>query len=190
MYRKYPDGIIEIITGPMFAGKSEELIKRIRILGYAKIKTLVVKPTIGDRWSKEKIVSRSGDSATTITVKNAKTILQKWDETFRAVAIDEVQFFDKAIVDVALKLVNKGVHVIISGLDQNYLTKPFGIMPKLLAIADRVDKLAAVCFVCGNAASTTFRKTNDHNEIQVGDKEYEARCRACHRAGMKEKLKK
>ncbi len=187
MYRKYSEGIIEVITGPMFSGKSEELIKRIKILSYGKINTLVIKPAIGDRWSKEKIVSRAGLGTKTVTVKNAQEILEKWNPSYRAVAIDEVQFFDHKIVDVVLTLVNQGVRVMISGLDQDYLTKPFGVMPQLLAIADKVDKLAAVCVICGNAASTTFRKNSGNDLIQVGDKEYEARCRTCHSHGTKQK---
>lgn len=187
MYRKYPEGMIEVITGPMFSGKSEELIKRINILSYGKINTLVVKPAISTRWDKHRIVSRAGSSVKTINVKNAKEILTKWSSEYQAVAIDEVQFFDQKIVDVVLFLVDKDVRVIISGLDKNYLNKPFGVMPQLLAIADKVDKLAAVCVICGDAASNTFRKSGGKNLIQVGDKEYEARCRKCYLLGMKDR---
>ncbi|WP_127943102.1 MULTISPECIES: thymidine kinase [unclassified Mycoplasma] len=187
MYLRFPNGLIEVITGPMFSGKSEELIKRIKILQYAKIKTLVVKPKIEKRWNKDAIFSRAGTSIETISVDNARQIMEKWTPAFRAVAIDEAQFFDAEIVKVVVKLADQGVRVVISGLDKNYLAQPFGVMPTLLAISDKVDKLIAVCVICGAAATLTFRLKGGKELIQIGDKEYEARCRHCYRLGMEDK---
>ena len=186
MYRVYSEGIIEVITGPMFAGKSEELIKRVKILGYANIPVLIVKPAIDNRWSKEKIFSRAGNSIKTASIKHLSEITKRFDKVnYKALAIDEVQFFDAEIIDLIINFANKGIRVIISGLDQDFEGKPFGIMPKLLAIADLVDKQHAVCNVCGRAATMTFRKNiNRHDQILVGDKEYEPRCRECHYKGM------
>ena len=185
MYRIYSKGIIEVIAGPMFSGKSEELIKRIKILGYAKTPTLVVKPNIDTRWEKGKIFSRAGSSIETVSVSSSKEILEKVkDGKYEAVAIDEVQFLDLDVTKVVEKLAKDGIRVIISGLDTDYLGKPFGAMPKLLAIAELVDKQQAVCNSCGNAATMTYRLSREGERVQIGNKEYEPRCRSCHKNGM------
>lgn len=182
MYKKYSDGLIEVITGPMFSGKTEELIKRITILSYAEIPTLVIKPKIDNRFSNSEIISRSGKSIQSYAVENVEDIKTLFNQSeYRALVIDEVQFFGEALVEFIDGLANKGVHVIVCGLDQNYLRKPFGIMPQILAIAEHITKLTAVCLICKNAASCTYRKTKNSDEISIGDmEEYEARCRRCH----------
>ncbi len=180
MYRRFNPGLIEVITGPMFAGKSEELIKRIKTLGYAKIKTLVVKPMIDNRWTKEKIVSRSGSSIETFVAKTTQEIEEKCTEDYKAIAIDEAQFFDAGIIELIKKLANRGTRVIISCLDTDFKGKPFGSAATILSIAEFVTKLKAVCFTCGAAASMTKRITSQSNTIVIGDDEYEARCRQCH----------
>lgn len=191
MYRTYSDGTIEIITGPMFAGKSEELIKRVKILGHAGISTLVVKPAIDNRWDKEKVMSRAGASIETATAKDTKEVEALWKAgNYSALAIDEVQFLDDEIVDFVIKLAGQGARVIISGLDQDYTGEGFKMMPRLLAVADLVDKQQAVCNVCYKAGTMTFRKTLDENQIAVGDSEYEPRCRKCHHAGTLERKRK
>lgn len=187
MYHKYSDGMIEVITGPMFSGKSEELIKRIRILSYAGIKTLIIKPKIENRFSENEIVSRNGSSIRTYIASNVEEIRQMFSyDKYQSLVIDEVQFFDESLLPFLDEIANKGVRVIVSGLDQNYLRKPFGIMPQLLAMAENITKLNAVCLVCKNAASCSFRKFKSENEIELGDiGEYESRCRQCHEKGMK-----
>lgn len=188
MFRRSPKGLIEVITGPMFSGKTEELIKRVRILEYAEIKTLVIKPEIDNRISGNKIISRSGVETRTEIIKNANEILKLWNDSYNAIIIDEVQFFDNTLIPIIENLAAKGKRVIISGIDTDYNMKPFGIMPYLLAIADDIVKLVAVCLICKNAASKSFRKSNEKEITKIGDKdEYEARCRACHVAGTKKK---
>lgn len=188
MYRVYAKGMIEVITGPMFSGKSEELIKRVKILGHARINTLVAKPAIDTRWDKEKILSRAGSSIETVGVKNTKELKEKFESNqYAALAIDEIQFLDEDILPYIISLANEGVRVIVSGLDMDYTGKPFGIMPTLLAQADLVDKQQAVCNQCGVAATMTFRKTNGTDQVQIGNDEYEPRCRVCHYQGMLKK---
>lgn len=187
MFKRYYDGIIEVITGPMFSGKSEELIKRIKQAGYAKIKTLVVKPSADDRWDKEKIISRAGTEVKTARIKKAKDIIELWDDDYKIVAVDEGQFLGKDLIDVATYLANKGVRVIISALDQDAEGKPFGAIPELLAIAEIVSKQTAICMRCGKEATISFYKGKKSKQIVVGDSEYEARCRQCHYHGMLEK---
>ncbi|TCG10516.1 thymidine kinase [Mycoplasma todarodis] len=187
MYRVFSGGHIEVITGPMFSGKSEELIKRIKTLGFAKIKTLAIKPMMDDRWEKGKIISRAGASIDTIQIEAAKEILSQWDPSYKAVAIDEAQFFGADLVEIATELANRGVRVIISCLDTDFAGKPFSSAPQLLAIAEFVTKLQAVCFKCGNAASKTHRKTDSQERVVVGDSEYEAMCRSCHTKALNSK---
>lgn len=188
MYRKYSDGMIEVITGPMFSGKTEELIKRIHILSYGEIKTLIIKPKFDNRFSENQIVSRNGTKIPThcaSSVEEIEALLKA--KPYKALVIDEVQFFDEKLLDFIDHVANNGIRVIVSGLDQNFLRKPFGIMPQLLAMAENVTKLKAVCLVCKNAASCSLRKNNIKDEVALGDiDEYEARCRQCHLKALKE----
>ncbi len=180
MHRNFNPGIIEVITGPMFAGKSEELIKRIKTLGYAKVKTLVIKPKIDTRWKEKEIVSRAGTSIETFVAKDVNDIAKRWSDEFTAIAIDEAQFFNKDLLKLVKELADKGIRVIVSCLDTDFTGEPFGIAPSLLAMAEFVTKLKAVCFACGSAASMTKRLTKEKARIIIGDGEYEARCRECH----------
>lgn len=188
MYRTYSKGTIEVITGPMFSGKSEELIKRVKILGYAKIDVLVVKPSLDTRWDKETVTSRAGASIKTHAVADTREIKKLFDEgKYQAVAIDEVQFFDSKLIDYLVHLANSGIRVMVSGLDMDWKGMPFGILPNLLAISDLVSKQKAVCGVCGNAASMTFKLKGNNQQVEIGDTEYEPRCRVCHHNGMTQK---
>ena len=189
MFKREPNGLIQVITGPMFSGKTEELIKRVRILEYAEIKTLVIKPLTDNRFSDNKIVARSGVEKITMIAKNGEEILSFWDESYDAIIIDEVQFFGQDLIPIIEDLASRGKRVIVSGIDTDYKMQPFGIMPYLLAIADDVIKLVAVCLICKNAASKSFRKSDSTKINQIGDKdEYEARCRSCHVKGTKDKI--
>lgn len=192
MYRKFSEGMIEVITGPMFSGKSDEILKRIIILNYANVKTIIFKPTIDNRFSETEIVSRSGAKMKAYNVKNSqeiRKIIEGKKSKYKAIAIDEVHFFDRDLVNLVDELANQGYRVMLSGLDQDFLRRPFGIMPQLLAIAEQVTKLQAVCLNCKNAASTTFRKNKKTNVRLIGDvDEYESRCRSCHIKGEYSKI--
>ncbi|BBU47430.1 thymidine kinase [Mycoplasmopsis felis] len=189
MNLKRPEGTLEIITGPMFSGKTEELLKRLKILEIAEVNTIVFKPSFDVRFDENKIVSRTGAKTNAIVIKESSEILKYWNSEFKAVAIDEVNFLDDGIFKVIDKLVLNGVRVIISGLDMDYLRRPFGVTPGLLAIADDITKLKAVCLLCKSDAAFSFRKENNNDLNFLGDSEYEARCRKCHIMGEKNKLK-
>lgn len=187
MYRPVNHGYIEVVVGPMYSGKSEELIRRLKRAKIAKQKIIVFKPHIDDRYSKEKVVSHSGDSVEAIPINKSSEIYDLIDEDIQVVGIDEVQFFDEEIIDIAVDLANKGVRVIAAGLDMDFKGEPFGVTPKLLAVAEFVDKIQAICSVCGQPATRSQRLIDgkpakyDDPIIKVGAVEsYEARCRRCH----------
>jgi thymidine kinase len=187
MYRPVNHGYIEVAIGPMYSGKSEELIRRMKRAKIAKQKIMVFKPAIDNRYSKDDVVSHSGDSIGAIPIKESKDIYEYLDEDVQVVGIDEVQFFDENVVNVAIDLADKGIRVICAGLDMDFRGEPFGPTPKLLAVAEFVDKLQAVCSVCGQPATRSQRLINEKPAkygdpiIQVGAVEsYEARCRECH----------
>lgn len=187
MYRPVNHGYIEIVIGPMYSGKSEELIRRIKRAKIAKQNIVVFKPKIDDRYSKEDVVSHSGDSVNAIPINSAKEIYNFIDSKTQVVGIDEVQFFDEKIVEVAVDLADKGIRVIAAGLDMDFKGEPFGPTPKLLCVSEFVDKIQAICSVCGQPATRSQRLINggparyDDPIIQVGAVEsYEARCRKCH----------
>ena len=187
MYRPVNHGYIEVVVGPMYSGKSEELIRRLKRAKIAKQNIVVFKPHIDDRYSKSDVVSHSGDSIEAIPIEKSSDIYKIIDKDVQVVGIDEVQFFDEGIVDVAIDLANKGVRVIAAGLDMDFKGEPFGPTPKLLAIAEFVDKIQAICSVCGQPATRSQRLIDgrparyDDPIIQVGAVEsYEARCRKCH----------
>ncbi len=180
-------GWIEVICGPMFAGKSEELIRRIKRLEYAKKKTLVFKPGIDNRYSADEVVSHSNLKAKSIAIKESKEILDYVDSSTFAIAVDEVQFLDKDIIYIAQKLALKGIRVILGGLDTDFRGEPFPITASLMTIAEDVLKLTAICVVCGAPATKTQRMINGKPAhyadpiIKVGASEaYEPRCRHCH----------
>ena len=187
MYRPINHGYIEVVIGPMYSGKSEELIRRLKRAKIAKQNVVVFKPVIDNRYSKEDVVSHSGYSINAIPIKNSSEIYNYINEDTQVVGIDEVQFFDDKVVDVAIDLADKGIRIITAGLDMDFKGEPFGPTPRLLAVAEFVDKIQAICSVCGQPATRSQRLINgqpakyDEPIIQVGAVEsYEARCRKCH----------
>lgn len=196
MYQSYRDGWIETISGCMFAGKTEELIRRIKVLEFAKKEIMVFKPVIDNRYSESKVVSHAGSSVESVVVSNALEILDLVKDTTQVVAIDEAQFFDDNICAVCNELADRGIRVMAAGLDTNFKGEPFGPMPLLITEAEFVTKLAAVCNKCGAPATRTQRIINgkpaSYNDpiILVGASEsYEARCRHCHEVLDKPKIK-
>ncbi len=184
---KHDTGSVEVICGSMFCGKTEELIRRLRRARIAKQKVQVFKPAIDNRYTEEKVTSHSGLDVDANPVVSPDEILEKLDADTTVVGIDEVQFFDPGIVDVVMSLANQGVRVIVTGLDMDFRGEPFGCMPQLMARAERVDKLHAICMVCGGLASRTQRLVDGNpahfNDpvVVVGAQElYEARCREHH----------
>lgn len=187
MYATVQGGWIEVICGSMFSGKSEELIRRIKRAQFAKQQIAVFKPEIDNRYSQKEVVSHNGTKVIAIPVANSSHIQAFDKEGYDIIAIDEAQFFDEEIVETVIELANSGFRVILAGLDQDFRGEPFGPMPNLLAIAEHVTKLQAVCTVCGSPASRTQRLINgvpagyDDPIILVGASEaYEARCRQHH----------
>ena len=187
MYRPINHGYIEAVIGPMYSGKSEELIRRLKRAKIAKQNIVVFKPQIDDRYSKKDVVSHSGDSIEAIAINNSNQIYDYIDDKTQVVGIDEVQFFDDNIVDVAIDLADQGIRVITAGLDMDFKGEAFGPTPRLLAVSEFVDKIQAICSVCGQPATRSQRlidgKPARYNDpiIQVGAVEsYEARCRKCH----------
>lgn len=180
-------GSIEMITGPMFAGKSEELLRRINRLKYAKKKFLVFKPTIDDRYSETEVVSHNKRSQKAIAITKGEEIYNYFKDDIDAVCIDEVQFFDEGIIKVIDDLANRGVRVICAGLDCDFKGDPFKISAIILAKAEYITKLTAICCVCGREATMTQRLidgkpvSRKDPVVLVGASEsYEARCRHCH----------
>ena len=187
MYIQYREGWIEVICGCMFAGKTEELIRRINVLSYARKNILVFKPKIDDRYSTTEIASHAGSKVPCIVISEAKEILDHVNYDTDVVAIDEVQFFDEDVVDICEYLADSGLRVMVAGLDKDFRGEPFGVLPDLLTRAEFVTKLTAVCAKCGAPATRTQRIINgkpaSFNDpiVLVGAKEaYEPRCRHCH----------
>jgi len=184
---KHHVGSIEVITGSMFCGKTDELIRRLRRATIARQKVKVFKPVIDNRYAEQKVTSHAGSDFDAIPISGAEEILNHLETDTTVVAIDEAQFFDLHIVEIVQKLANRGLRVIAAGLDTDFRGEPFGPMPVLMAQAERVDKLHAICMVCGEAASRTQRLVNGkpahyHDPVViVGAAEmYEARCRQHH----------
>ncbi|MEA3396289.1 MAG: thymidine kinase [Chloroflexota bacterium] len=180
-------GWIEVVCGSMFSGKTEELLRRLRRAQIARQKVQVFKPAIDQRYSDTAIASHNGLQATAIPVQDSVELRQRLDPDTAVIAIDEVQFFDDGIVALCSELADQGKRVICAGLDLDFRGVPFGPLPQLLALAERVDKLQAICIVCGGPASRSQRLLNGepaHYEdpvVLVGAEEvYEARCRGCH----------
>lgn len=187
MYNQYREGWLEVICGCMFAGKTEELIRRINVLSYARKNILVFKPKIDDRYSTTEIASHAGSKVPCIVISKAKEILNHVNYDTDVVAIDEVQFFDEDVVDICEYLADSGLRVMVAGLDKDFRGEPFGVLPDLLTRAEFVTKLTAVCAKCGAPATRTQRIINgkpaSFNDpiVLVGAKEaYEPRCRHCH----------
>ena len=179
VFHSHP-GWIEVITGSMFSGKSEELIRRLRRAQIARQRVQIFKPIIDGRYSREHIVSHSDMRIDAELVKNASEILEKLNHRTEVIGIDEGQFFDTTLVDVCDQLANAGKRVIIAGLDTDFLGKPFEPMPQLLAVAEYITKTLAICMRCGSPANQTQRLVASKDRVVVGGAgAYEARCRRC-----------
>lgn len=194
MYIMKQSGWLELICGSMFSGKSEELIRRVKRATYAKQEVRVFKPVIDNRYSEAAVVSHNGTSMTSYAISSAADIWDHISESTDVIAVDEVQFFDQEIVEVLSSLADKGYRVIAAGLDMDFRGEPFGVVPNIMAIAESVTKLQAVCSVCGSPASRTQRLIDgkpasyDDPIILVGASEsYEARCRHHHEVPGKSK---
>ena len=197
MYQQYKEGWLEVISGCMFAGKTEELIRRIKVLEYAKKKIAVFKPKIDNRYSEDSVVSHAGSSVKSFNIKNAREIFDYIDDSYDVIAIDEVQFFDEEIVEICDHLSDQGKRVMVAGLDMDFRGEPFSVMPQLFTHAEFVTKLTAVCMKCGAPATRSQRLIDGHPAryddpvIQVGASEqYEARCRHCHEVPGKRTIHK
>jgi thymidine kinase len=184
---KHHTGSIEVVTGSMFSGKTDELIRRLRRATIARQKVQVFKPVIDNRYHVDKVTSHAGTVFNAVPVPNSAEILKLLEPDTSVVGIDEAQFFDDGVVQIAQSLANRGVRVIVAGLDTDFRGEPFGCMPTFLSIAERVDKLQAICMTCGEPASRTQRLVNGkparYNDpvVIVGASEmYEARCREHH----------
>ena len=178
--RNESGGSIEVICGSMFSGKTEELIRRINRVRIAKLSYQIFKPKQDTRYDEKAVVSHNSNTINSIPVAKAGAILLQAGHT-QVIGIDEAQFFDDKLPEVCNILANKGVRVIIAGLDMDFKGRPFGPMPALLAIAESVTKVHAVCVVCGNPALYSYRKVPGKNRIMLGEMEsYEPRCRICY----------
>jgi thymidine kinase len=193
MFMMRRGGWVEVICGSMFSGKSEELIRRVRRTQFAKQKCVTFKPSIDNRYSEIEVVSHNGMKVPAYAISQSSQMLDYVTEDIEVVAIDEIQFFDDEVLHVVQQLANMGKRVICAGLDQDFRGLPFGQVPQLLAIAEHVTKLNAVCAVCASPASRTQRLINGkpasfHDPIiLVGASEsYEPRCRHCHKVPMDE----
>ncbi len=185
---KHRQGRIEVICGSMFSGKSEELIRRVRRAEIAKQSVQVFKPSLDDRYGIDSVNSHDGRAAQAIAIEKPQDMLQYLQDTTTVIAIDEAQFFDDSLIEICRDLADRrGIRVIIAGLDMDFRGEPFGPVPALIAQAEQIDKLHAICVVCGEEASRSQRLINgkpaayDDPIILIGAQEtYEARCRHCH----------
>jgi len=173
-------GSIEVIAGSMFSGKTEELIRRLKRAKIAGLKVEIFKPAMDTRYSNELVVSHDERSITSTPVENASAILLLSSDV-QVIGIDEAQFFDMGIIEVCNELADRGVRVIVAGLDMDYSRKPFGPMPDIIAIAEYVTKVHAICVECGNLANYSFRKAENKNVVLIGEKDiYKPLCRNCY----------
>lgn len=186
-YHNKTQGWIEVVCGSMFSGKTEELIRRLNRARIAKLKVEIFKPGIDTRYSEEDVVSHNANSVNSIPVENAQQILFYANDV-DVVGIDEAQFFGSELVDVCQQLANQGIRVIVAGLDMDFLGKPFGPMPDLMAIAEDVTKVHAICMRCGSLAQYSHRTIAGDKLVVLGETEsYEPLCRSCYLKAMAEK---
>ncbi|AIO18203.1 Thymidine kinase [Candidatus Izimaplasma bacterium HR1] len=192
MYLNQKDGWIEVICGPMFAGKTEELLRRVRRLEYAKKNIVVFKPLMDSRYAEDEVVSHNNSRTKSVNISYARQIFDYIDKETQVVAIDEIQFLDEEAAGICEFLASRGVRVIVSGLDKDFRGEPFSFMPKLLSLAEYVTKLTAICVKCGIPATRTQRivdgkpaKYNDPIVLIGAQESYEARCRSCHKVYRK-----
>lgn len=182
-------GWIEVIVGSMFSGKTEELIRRMNRASIAGQNVEIFKPSIDTRYSDSEVVSHNNNSIVSTPVDFAQDILL-FSGNCDVIGIDEAQFFDEQLVDVVSILANQGKRVLVAGLDMDFEAKPFGFMPSLMATADYVTKLHAICMKCGDLAQFTYRIGQNRKQVELGEKDlYEARCRHCYNEGLKEQTK-
>ncbi len=178
-------GSVEVITGSMFSGKTEELIRRLRRAQFAGLKVEIFKPAVDTRYSDDRIVSHDEKSIRSTPVNSAASIMLLAGNV-DVVGIDEAQFFDQGLADVCNNLANSNVRVVVAGLDMDFLGKPFGPMPALLSIAEYITKVHAICVRCGNLAQYSFRKSDEARIVVLGEKDkYEPLCRSCYYQAMK-----
>jgi thymidine kinase len=176
-----PGGIIEVITGSMFSGKTEELIRRLKRARFARQKVEIFKPVVDTRYASNEVVSHDDHSIPSSSVENSATILLLSSDV-EVVGIDEAQFFDKGLIEVCSKLADQGLRVIVAGLDMDFKGQPFGPMPAIMAIADYVTKVHAICVRCGQVAQFSHRLIPVDKQILLGEEnEYEPLCRECYR---------
>ena len=194
MYLNQKAGWIEIICGPMFAGKTEELLRRVKRLEYAKKNIVVFKPLMDNRYANDEVVSHNNNRTKSVNVSYARQMLDYVDKETDVVAIDEIQFLDEEAAEIVEFFASKGIRVIASGLDKDFRGEPFSFMPKLLSIAEYVTKLTAICVKCGSPATRTQRivdgkpaRYNDPIVLIGAEESYEARCRSCHKVYRKPK---
>ncbi|MFB6262212.1 MAG: thymidine kinase [Bradymonadaceae bacterium] len=177
-------GWLEVICGPMFSGKTEELIRRLKRAEYAEQDVQIFKPTLDDRFEDESLVSHDESMIPGVAVESVAEMRDRLDPAVEVVAIDEVQFFSPEIASFCRELANDGCRVIVAGLDLDYRGEPFDPVPRLMAGAEHVDKLTAICVECGNPANRSYRLASDPQQVLVGaDEQYEARCRQCFSEG-------
>ena len=183
-YKK--SGSVELICGSMFSGKTEELIRRMRRAQFANQKIAIFKPAIDVRYSDQLVVSHDAHKIESFPISDPKKMLEMSDG-IQVIGIDEAQFFDHSIVEVVQTLANRGIRVIVAGLDTDFLGKPFGPMPDLLAIAEDVQKVHAICVKCGSPAQHSHRLSRSHKLVVLGEKDiYEPLCRHCYNEAVKE----
>jgi thymidine kinase len=179
-------GWIEVVCGSMFSGKTEELIRRLKRARIANLKVEIFKPAIDRRYDELRIVSHDTNAIQSTPIDNSQKILL-FAQGADVIGIDEAQFFDEELPNVCDELALRGVRVIVAGLDMDYLGKPFGPVPSLLAKADFVTKVHAICVICGNIANYSYRKVPNDDQIMLGELDvYEPRCRICYYKGMNE----
>jgi thymidine kinase len=177
-------GSIEVITGSMFSGKTEELIRRLRRAQYAGLKVEIFKPSLDRRYSETRVVSHDEKSIVSTPVDNPSAILLLTGNV-DVVGIDEAQFFDSSLVEVCNMLADNGIRILIAGLDMDFMGKPFGPIPALLSIAEYVTKVHAICMRCGNLAHFSYRKSDEAQVVLIGEKNlYEPLCRNCYNSAL------
>ena len=182
-------GSIEVICGSMFSGKTEELIRRMKRAQFAKQTVAIFKPCIDVRYSEDKVVSHDSHSIPSTPIDSPAKMLELSSDV-EVVGVDEAQFFDNSIVEVVQELANKGIRVIIAGLDTDFLGKPFGPMPALMAVAEDIQKVHAICVRCGSPANHSHRLSKSEELVLLGEKdEYEPLCRHCYNAAIEAEKK-
>lgn len=181
-------GSIEVITGSMFSGKTEELIRRLRRAQFAGLRVEIFKPSLDKRYSENRVVSHDEKSISSTPVENSSSIILLAGDV-NVVGIDEAQFFDNALVEVCNNLADNGIRVIVAGLDMDFMGNPFGPIPALLAVSEYITKVHAICIRCGNLAHYSFRKSDEERVVVLGEKDkYEPLCRVCFRRASEKQV--